>query len=171
MKLFIHDGGNQKLARQMQSASLESEIKVLTPDIPIRSCFGCFGCWVKTPAACIIKDDYQEMGRYMASCDELILVSRCCYGGFSPYVKNVLDRSISYILPYFELREGEMHHRSRYEQRFALTVHFYGDDDPISAQDEAIARKLVHAIGLNFHAASTNVFFHHHVQNQEEVAI
>jgi multimeric flavodoxin WrbA len=169
MKLLIHDGGNHELLMQIQSDSSESETKLLSPDVPIRSCFGCFGCWVKTPAACVIKDDYQEMGRYMASCDELILVSRCCYGGFSPYVKNVLDRSISYILPYFELREGEMHHKSRYEQRFALTVHFYGDQ--ITPQDEAIARKLVHANGLNFHAASTQVFFHHQVQNQEGVAI
>lgn len=169
MKLLIHDGGCHELAMQIQSSSSESETKVLSPDVPIRSCFGCFGCWVKTPAACVIKDDYQEMGRFMASSDELILVSRCCYGGLSPYVKNVLDRSISYILPYFELQEGEMHHKRRYEQRFALTVHFYGD--PISPQDEAIARKLVHAIGLNFHAASTQVFFHHHVQDQEVVAV
>ena len=27
------------------------------------------------------------------------------YGGFSPFVKNVLDRNIGYILPFFELRK------------------------------------------------------------------
>ncbi|WP_407654270.1 MULTISPECIES: hypothetical protein [Caproicibacterium] len=35
----------------------------------------------------------------LSQCDELILISKCCYGGFSPFVKNVLDRSIPYIHP------------------------------------------------------------------------
>ena len=42
---------------------------------------------------------------------ELVLVSRCCFGGPGPFVKNVLDRCISYVHPYFVIKNGEMHHR------------------------------------------------------------
>lgn len=62
----------------------------------------------------------------MAESNELVLVSRCCYGGANPFVKNVLDRSIPYLHPYFAIVNGEMHHRQRYNKKLTLTALFYG---------------------------------------------
>ena len=92
----------------------------------IRPCTGCFGCWIKTPGRCVLPDPYRDMGAYLANSGELVLVSRCCFGGPGPFVKNVLDRCISYVHPYFVIKNGEMHHRQRYHHSYGLTVAFYG---------------------------------------------
>lgn len=47
----------------------------------IRPCTGCFGCWIKTPGRCVLPDPYRDMGAYLANSGELVLVSRCCFGG------------------------------------------------------------------------------------------
>ena len=104
MQLIIHD------LTPLQEKNLlpqTEETRIISDGGDIRSCIGCFGCWVKTPAQCIIRDKYGNMGAQLGHCDELILISRCTYGGFSPFVKNVLDRSISYIHPYFKVKNGE----------------------------------------------------------------
>ncbi len=89
-------------------------------------CQGCFGCWLKTPGTCVLKDGLRHLGAAIAKSQELILASRCCYGGFSPEVKRAVDRSISDSLPFFTYRGGKLHHILRYHHAPALTVCFYG---------------------------------------------
>lgn len=115
MRLLIHDLNNEEF--QELFTKQMSETMIISDNGTIRHCIGCFGCWVKTPAACVIRDDYGDMGENLSKCKDLIIISKCCYGGLSPFVKNVLDRSISYIHPYFVTRNGEMHHRRRYKTK------------------------------------------------------
>ena len=122
MRLLIHDLNNEEF--QELFTKQMSETMIISDNGTIRHCIGCFGCWVKTPAACVIRDDYGDMGENLSKCKDLIIISKCCYGGFSPFVKNVLDRSISYIHPYFVTRNGEMHHRRRYKNKINLHVLF-----------------------------------------------
>ncbi len=110
MKLIITD-------LETLPCRVDGEYKLIGPGRPFRHCVGCFGCWIKTPGVCVIHDGCELTGRDLSKCSELILVSRCVYGCTSPFVKNVLDRAISYIHPYFAVRGGEMHHRRRYENR------------------------------------------------------
>lgn len=154
MKLIIHDLTPEQGEKML--ASVENT-RVISDDGSIRPCIGCFGCWVKTPGQCVIRDRYGDMGEALSKCDEVVLISRCCYGGFSPFVKNVLDRSISYIHPYFLLENGEMHHRSRYSHRLNMSVYFYGDE--LSEQDKEIARSLVKANSINLHCAVKDILF------------
>ncbi len=162
MKLIVHD-----LAAQQETALglRRPDTHVVSDDGTIHACIGCFGCWVKTPGQCVIRDAYGDMGSLMGHCDEYILISRCCYGGFSPFVKNVMDRSISYSHPDFCIRGGEMHHRHRYANRLAFRVFLYGDD--LSDEEKATAEGLVQANALNFEAAATSLRF---VQRWEELA-
>lgn len=155
MKLLIHDLKEQTF----QSIFPEpmKDVRVISDDGTIRPCIGCFGCWVKTPGQCILSDSYSHMGEYLAMSDEVILISRCTYGGFSPFVKNVLDRSISYIHPYFEIRNGEMHHKHRYDHRFDLKVWFYGDDT--TEAEKETAKKLVKANSINMDCVLKAVTF------------
>lgn len=113
MKLFIHDLETKDFEKLYPNSF--DEIVVVSNDGTIKHCIGCFGCWIKTPGACVIRDKYGDMGETLSKCNEVVIVSKCCYGGFSPFVKNVLDRSISYLHPDFKLINGEMHHRRRYE--------------------------------------------------------
>ncbi len=161
MKLIIHDLSRQD-APPMGHGS-KQELKIITDNGTIRKCIGCFGCWVRTPGVCVLKDDYQRMGEWAAASDEMIILSKCTYGSYSPFVKNVLDRSISYILPYFTTINGETHHQRRYENSFKLTVHFYGED--LTSAEQETARALVAANAVNFYSTGNEVFFY---QNAED---
>ncbi|MDR1000453.1 MAG: flavodoxin family protein [Clostridiales bacterium] len=137
--------------------------KLIIPDstLKIHHCIGCFGCWIKTPGQCIIKDNYMNMGELLGHCNELILVSECVYGGFSPFVKNVLDRSISYISPYFTTRNKEMHHKQRYDNIINISAHFYGIN--ITEKEKATVLNIIAANAVNFSAVVNGIVFHNSV--------
>ena len=88
---------------------------VVSEKQPIHPCIGCFGCWNKTPGQCVVKDGYEKMGALIHHAREVVVISRYTYGGFSGFVKNVFDRSLGYVLPQFEIINGESHHQKRYE--------------------------------------------------------
>lgn len=155
MRLLIHD--LESIDFLVKSSNSLEDTMVITDDDTIHNCIGCFGCWFKTPAACIIRDKYGDMGEYLSKCKELIIISKCCYGGFSPFVKNVLDRSISYIHPYFTIRGGEMHHKKRYRNKIKMKVIFYGGD--IRDREKETAEKLVKANSINLHCKDYSLDF------------
>lgn len=133
------------------------DVKVISDDGSIKKCIGCFGCWVKTPGQCVIADNYQKMGALLGATEDLVIISRCTFGSYSPFVKNVLDRSISYMLPYFENRNHEMHHRARYGNHIRMRVYFYGED--ITAEEKHTAEQLVEANAVNFQGIAEQILF------------
>lgn len=122
----------------------------------VKPCMGCFGCWTKTPGRCVINDRCSDIPSYIAKCDELILISPILFGGYSERIKAVIDRFIPYVLPYFRIVGGEMHHKMRYKHSFKLTALFYGECD---LDERQIAESLVNANGINFGAESCDVKF------------
>ena len=154
MRMIIHDLSPQ----DFESMGIQAETDIVVCDNgSIKNCIGCYGCWVKTPGVCVLKDDYRHMGERLAACDELLVISKCIYGSYSPFIRNVWDRSIPYLLPYFITRNGETHHRARYPNELIYAVYFYGED--ITESEAATAKRLVQANAKNFHAKSSNVFF------------
>lgn len=123
---------------------------IVTDNHTIHNCIGCFGCWIKTPGQCVIKDGYETMGSLLSKTTELIIISRMNYGGFSSFVKNVLDRSISYIHAYFQIRNKEMHHRRRYDNVIRIRVFFYGED--ITQEEKDTANGYIDAVCVNLDA-------------------
>jgi multimeric flavodoxin WrbA len=124
----------------------------------VRPCIGCYGCWVKTPGECVIGDRGKGFAALIAGQDEFWVISRMVFGGVSPAVKAVLDRSIGHLLPFFCMVNGEMHHARRSRKNVILRYVFYGD--MISEDDKEIARKLVAANALNFWAEQYSVRFY-----------
>ena len=122
----------------------------------VKPCMGCFGCWVKTSGRCVINDRCSDIPSHIAKCDEMILISPVLFGGYSESIKAVIDRSIPYVLPYFRIVGGEMHHKMRYKHSFKLTVCFYGECD---SEERQIAERLVRANAMNFGAKSCEVRF------------
>ncbi len=165
MKLIIHDLNEENLA----SLKLEpgNSLRILSDNGSLRPCIGCFGCWIKTPGVCVLKDEFKDMGQWLSKCDEVVIISRCTYGSYSPFVLNVLNRSIPYILPYFEEINGETHHKSRYENHFKLSVCFYGEDT--DEAERTTARALVKANEVNFHCRESNISFHSGLNTIREV--
>ena len=119
-------------------------------------CRGCFGCWIKTPGRCVINDRYSDIASYIAKCDEVVLISPILFGGYCESIKAVIDRFIPYVLPYFRIVGGEMHHKMRYKHSFKLKALFYGECD---LEEKQIAKSLANANALNFGAKSCEVKF------------
>ena len=112
----------------------------------------------------MIPDEYQRIGELAAKAEELTIICKCSFGSYSSFVKNVLDRSISYVLPFFEIREGEMHHRKRYDNQFLMRVIFYGSD--ITEEEKETAKELVKANAVNLHGKVKEVLF---VESAEKI--
>ena len=165
MKIILHDFDEKKFDALFQKK--DPDTIIISDSGTIRNCIGCFGCWIKTPGICVLKDGYNNMGELLSKCDELIIISKCVYGSYSPFIRNVWDRSIPYLLPYFITRNNETHHRRRYENTFSLSVHFYGED--ITQEEQETAKSLVKANGVNFYSTENKAYFHNDLQTIQEV--
>lgn len=137
--------------------NVDGEYRIIRPDSHVRNCMGCFGCWVKTPGKCIMNDGYENIGSYMAKCDELIFISRCCYGSLSPFVKMIQDRSIPYNHPDFVIRNGEMHHKRRYDNTIKVSAYFYGEG--ITDKEKETAKSLIQGNADNFYGNVDRICF------------
>ena len=73
-------------------------------------CTGCFNCWLKTPGECIFSDDASAFVRDIVNADRVMFLCPVTWGGYSPSLKILLDRSICRVLPFFETYKGETHH-------------------------------------------------------------
>ena len=71
MKLIIHDLSNEDFSSI--SKNIRGDNIVISKCKGINRCIGCFGCWIKTPGECVIKDDYNKMSEKIAlvSCSGL----------------------------------------------------------------------------------------------------
>ena len=145
----------------------DDDILVNASDIH-RYCIGCFGCWLKTPGKCIIKDGFEDMGKLLSQVEVFILSSNATFGSFRSAVKYVLDRSISYVLPFFEIRNGEMHHGERYQNALTISALFYGH---MTENEKRTAQNLVKANAVNLNAALGKVHFVEGMEDVREVLV
>ena len=82
----------------------DEDISIICDNNRIKSCMGCFECWIKTPGKCKIRDGYENLAKLYSKADKVVIISQCVYGSYSPFVKNVLDRTIPYLLPFFKFK-------------------------------------------------------------------
>ena len=117
MRLILCDNENLKLKKHPEDI-------VIIPSKDLKPCIGCFYCWTKNPTNCIHSDDgnIQEL---ISKSDELIIISKNTYGGLSIPIKRTLDRSISFILPYFEKRNKLTRHKKRYDKELKISGYIY----------------------------------------------
>ena len=118
---------HSKIKNALSAAGSDIEEVALSGD-EIDPCIGCYSCWIKTPGICFRTDDpANTLAARQARADVVVIISRITYGGYSYDIKSLLDRSIQNISPYFEIINGEMHHKKRYE-KFPILISFgYGD--------------------------------------------
>ena len=135
-----------------KTAQAYSGWTVVSEQRQIHPCVGCFGCWNRTPGICVIKDGFENMGRLIHEAEEVTVISRYTYGGFSGFVKNVFDRCLGYVLPQFEIVGGETHHKKRYDEDKAFTFLFYGQ--ALTEEEKAATERYVRAVCANFRGRS-----------------
>ena len=149
MRTIIHDLEKEKLI------NLKGDYIIL-PNESINNSIGCFSCWLKTPLKCVFKDCLCENSNTLLNSDELIIISKNVNGCYSSKVKKVLERSISYVEPFFTLRNGEIHHKLRSDKRLKLTVYFYGNFD---GNDKLVINELLNANKKNFDNESVSIHY------------
>lgn len=142
-KMIIHDLTGDELSQLIPETE---KYLIIDANIKAAHCKGCFGCWLKTPGKCVFKDRFQNIGAAMAQVETIFVISRNCYGGYSPGVKKVFDRSISASLPFFTYRGGRIHHFCRYKNKPSAVVYLYGK---ISDFEKQIASELVQVNSIN----------------------
>ena len=120
-------------------------------DLHIRHCLGCFGCWIKMPGVCIIKDEGRDVARGVVQSDLVVLLTPVTFGGYSSELKKAVDRyACSTLLPFFVKVNGEFHHPARYPRRPRLVgVGMLPEPDP---ESERIFTTLVERNAINFHS-------------------
>ena len=111
------------------------EITSKTADSSIRTCTGCYGCWVRTPGECVIRDDMEDINRQFIASDVVVFVSPVIFGHFSANIKNVLDRTLPRLLPFFiKKQDGSTVHPLRYKKNPKTVIIGYGsglDDEDV----------------------------------------
>ena len=151
MKVMIHD-----LDRRYDGSMEAGCDRVIAADGKYAPCQGCFGCWTRHPAECFMKDKLRQACRIVGQADELVIVTRNLYGGYSPAVKNVLDRSIGSSTPFSTYRGGQMHHTLRYGKHDLWKVIVYGE---ISEEERESFRALAERNAINDGYARSEVHF------------
>ena len=151
MKLILHDLPEN--CAELVSSKCD---RALAADGRYAPCQGCFGCWTKHPATCFMKDKLQEACRILGQADEVTVVTKNLYGGYSAPVKNVLDRSIGTSTPFSTYRGRQMHHTLRYGKHDLWKVIVYGD---ATETEQASFRYLAERNAVNEGFARSEVVF------------
>lgn len=128
----------------------EAEVQLFyTKKLEINPCQGEFTCWVKTPGECFQKDDMQKLLSPLAEADILVLATPVYVDGIAGPMKNLLDRMIPLIQPFFELRDGHCRHpaRGRNKQRKLVLVSNCGfwemdNFNPLLVHMKAISKNM-----------------------------
>ena len=151
MKVILHDLGaeyNERLQKKCNT--------VIYADGKYAPCQGCFGCWTRHPAECFMKDKLRQVCRLIGHADELVIITKNLYGGYSAAVKNVLDRSIGTSTPFSTYRGWQMHHTLRYGKHDLWKVIVYGET---TEAEKAAFRNLAECNAINDGYARSEVVF------------
>ena len=151
MKTIVHDLGKEKNNMLLAAAD-----RVVCADGRYAPCQGCFKCWTKHPATCVMKDSLEQSCRVLGTSDDLTIITENTYGGYSAAVKNLLDRSIATSTPFSTYRGGQMHHTLRYGKRNCLHVIAYGD---ISDAEKSTLELMVERNAINMGFREHSVTF------------
>lgn len=107
----------QEFLRGAQSAGAETETIYLNK-VSVKHCTGCYGCWVKTPGKCVLKDDMAMLLEKVRSCDVLVYATPVYVYSMTSLMKAFVDRMLPLADPHF-VKEGDTYkHPSRYERKY-----------------------------------------------------
>lgn len=114
-------------------------------------CIGCFGCWVKKPGECVMNDRISQINRKLMNSDVVIYLSPVIFGQFSANMKNVIDRGLPNMLPFFESRpDGSTMHPPRYDDYPKQIMIGYGEQ--LSPEDEQLFIDIINKHRTNVDA-------------------
>jgi hypothetical protein len=116
-------------------------------------CTGCSSCGLRTPGACVVKDDMQGVLRKLVASDVLVLATPVRFGSYCAELKKVVDRFQPLMVPIYVLRDGEMHFQGRYDLPALFGVGLVrdsgGSDGAATAEEADAFRFLIERLAVN----------------------
>ncbi|HBV87153.1 MAG TPA: flavodoxin family protein [Desulfosporosinus sp.] len=123
-----YQGLNDLIREFLNQKGFEVELMESSAD-NLTFCMGCFGCWIKKPGECVINDGIAQINRSVMNSDVVIYLNPIIFGHFSPNIKNIIDRGLPNMLPFFITRpDGSTMHPPRYDSYPAQIIIGYGDE-------------------------------------------
>ncbi len=102
----------------MVKGEKELELKTLiTHDLEINHCKGCFTCWNVTPGKCIWEDDMPRILQDYLEADVIIYVTPLYCYGMTASLKKLIERLLPLIKPYMIKKNGHYTHPRRYKEK------------------------------------------------------
>lgn len=139
----------------LREAGAEVEL-FYTKKLDISPCQGEFNCWLKTPGKCHQEDDMQMLHPKLRAADVWVFATPVYVWGVSGPLKNLMDRVIPLVEPFFYLHDGHCSHPLREGTKRSKIVlvsncGFWEKDnfDPMVAQFQSLCR----VIGFEFAGA------------------
>lgn len=105
----------------MREAGAEVEL-FYTKKLNINPCQGGFNCWLKTPGKCWQKDDMNMLYPKLHKADIWVFATPIYVDGVTGPMKNLMDRLIPLMQPFFELRDGHCRHPVREGHKYGKVV-------------------------------------------------
>lgn len=130
----------------------------------VTPCVGCFGCWVKTPGRCVIRDDAPQIYPLIARSHRVLYVSQVIFGSWAPRMKAMLERSLPIQQAFLRPHMGETHHVQRLVEEKEAVILAYG---PENQEEKDLFCRLVERNRRNMNFKSYKVFFCREEEVQE----
>lgn len=124
--------------------------------LKISSCAGCFGCWIKTPGKCVIRDDAVKVYPLIAESENIIYISKTYLGGYDSVMKTMLERAIPVQKAFIRILDGETHHIQRNVALKNAVIIAYGD---IDQTEKEVFKKLVERNAKNMNFKEYKILF------------
>lgn len=112
-----------------------------------------------------------DLGETIGSCCQLVLISRCVYGGFSPFIQEMLEKCRKHFGPLLELRHGQTHYevKSQNKNTFGMLCCFYGEN--ITPKEEQLARIQSVSDGISLQARGVKIVFYDTIDELRQLNI
>jgi multimeric flavodoxin WrbA len=117
-------------------------------ELKLRSCTGCWSCWLKTPGRCPQKDDTATVIREYLDSDLVLFATPLRLGFLSALTKKMLDKLVTVFLPHIEIFRGEFVHAKRYDRYPALGCLLHAGE--YDAQDLEITTEYFRRYAFHF---------------------
>ena len=140
--------GTQKIIQEIQGLFTEALNVVRIEENSVRSCIGCWNCWLKTPGVCVMNDQIAESYPDYINSDTVILLLDTAQGFINHLAKAFLDRTIPHYMPYVELKDGECHHVARYKAYPDMV--FYFDTKGLTEDEEQVIEDYLYRAAYQF---------------------
>lgn len=152
------DSSVPKILEAIQTKYQNDSIEIIDMSgLEVKSCIGCFNCWVKTPGVCVHKDDMSLNYTKIIHSDRLILLMPIRQVFLDHHVKAFIDRLIPLYHPYIGIYHGELMHEYRYEKY--PDIDFYFSETHLEALDIQIIEDYCFRMAHHFRIHSNRLIY------------